>query len=396
MALGWVGAGEPIMSMIERYVLRRTGRSFLLILASLVGTLWVTQVLRELDVLTAKGQGIWVFLVITLLALPALVQVAAPIALLAAILATLNSLNADSELPVISAGGGSRKAVMRPILLLAVIVTAFVALSHHVLAPASLAAFRGLITQVRADVIATLVQDGGFRSVDDQLTMHIREKAPDGSFEGVFVNDDRNPAESLQYVADRGMMVERAGGSFLVLQNGELIRESKEDRKSSVVAFETYALDLSQLGAGSGAAVYRAKERSTFYLLQPEVDDEFSNDYPGRVAAELHDRITAPLYTLVFALIALAFLGEPSTSRQDRTVSLVLAILLSLALRAGGFAAGAAASATGAAIPMMYAVPGLGLILGGGLIIGVDRFKRSRRISQRAFSTDRAHAEAKA
>ena len=336
----------------------------------------MTQVLRELDVLTAKGQGIWVFLVITLLALPALVQVVAPIALLAAILATLNSLNVDSELPVISAGGGSRKAVMRPILLLALAVTLAVALSHHVLAPASLAAFRGLITQVRADVIATLVQDGGFRSVDDQLTMHIREKAPDGSFEGVFVNDDRNPAESMQYAAERGLLVERAGGSFLVMQNGELIRDSKADRKSSVVAFETYALDLSQLGAGSGAAVYRAKERSTFYLLQPEIDDKFSNDHPGRVAAELHDRITAPLYTLVFALVALAFLGQPSTSRQNRNAALLWAILLCLVLRAAGFAANAAASATGAAIPLMYLAPASGLLLGASLLLSADLLKR--------------------
>ena len=47
-------------------------------------------------------------------------------------------------------------------------------------APASLSTLRALVTRVRADVIATLVQDGGFRTVEDGLTMHIREKAPDG------------------------------------------------------------------------------------------------------------------------------------------------------------------------------------------------------------------------
>ena len=85
--------------------------------------------------------------------------------------------------------------------MLGVLVMLAVAVSHHVLAPASLPALRGLLTRVRADVIATLVQDGGFRAVDDGLTMHIREKAPDGSFRDIFVNDDRDPNESLQYSA---------------------------------------------------------------------------------------------------------------------------------------------------------------------------------------------------
>lgn len=352
------------MPLIERYILRRTAFAFAAVLGALSGVLWVTQVLRELDVITAKGQAIWVFLVMTFLALPALVQVIAPIAFLIGALVTLNSLTNDSELPVISAAGASRKAVYRPILALAVVVMLGVSLSHHVLAPASLAGFRALITRVRADVIATLVQDGGFRSVDDQLTMHIREKAPDGSFRDVFVNDDRNPLESLQYAAERGVIVERTGSSFLVMQKGEVIREQPGDRKSSVVAFETYALDLSQLGGGGGAAVYKAKERSTFYLLQPEANDEFTGRFPERVAAELHDRNTAPLYTLVFALVALAFLGRPRTNRQDRNAALATAIALCVAMRGAGFAALAAAGASGAAIPFMYLIPVLGIAFG--------------------------------
>ena len=81
------------MPLIERYILRRATHAFLLTLGALVGTLWVTQVLRELDVVTAKGQAIWVFLLMTVLALPALGQVVAPIAFLVGTIVTLNSLN---------------------------------------------------------------------------------------------------------------------------------------------------------------------------------------------------------------------------------------------------------------------------------------------------------------
>ena len=227
------------MPLIERYVFRRTAQVFLLTLGALVGTLWVTQALRELDVVTAQGQAIWIFLLMTLLALPALAQAIAPVAFLVGVVVTLNGLTSDSELPVISAAGASRKAVNRPILVLGAIVMIAVALSYHVLAPASLSALRALLSRVRADVIATLVQDGGFRTVADGLTMHIREKTPDGGFSDIFVSDDRNPNESLQYSAARGMLLERAGGSFLVLQDGDLIREDRVEDERNVVAFDT-------------------------------------------------------------------------------------------------------------------------------------------------------------
>jgi len=352
------------MPLIERYIFRRAAYAVLLTLGALVATLWLTQVMRELDVVTAKGQAIWVFLLITLLSLPVLIQAVAPVALLAGTLVTLNSLTADSELPVISGAGAPRKAVNRPILTLAVLIAVLVALSYHFLAPASLAGLRGILNRVRADVIATLVRDGGFRSVDDGLTMHVREKAPDGSFRDIFVNDDRNPAESVQYSAAQGVVVERSGSSYLVLQEGHLIRDERAGPKASVVAFETYALDLSQIGAGAGADLYKARERSTLYLLNPSPDDVFAVKHPDRVAAEIHDRITAPLYALAFALIALALLGQPRTTRQDRNTALALAVFLCVALRIAGFAAVAAAGNHRTLIPAMYLVPLLGIGFG--------------------------------
>jgi lipopolysaccharide export system permease protein len=352
------------MPLIERYIMRRTAATFLLTLGALVATLWVTQVLRELDLVTAKGQALWIFLLMTVLALPVLVQLIAPLALLFGIVATLNTLNNDSELPVISAAGASRSSVNRPALTLAVLVALLVALSHHVLAPASLSGVHGLLARVHADVIATLVQDGGFRTVEDGLTMHIRDKAPDGSFRDIFVSDDRDAATSLQYTARRGMLLERAGGSFLVLQAGTLIRQDRLNDESNVIDFETYALDLSQIGAPNAEAFYKAKERSTFYLFDPQPDDAFAEKFPERVAAELHDRMTAPLYTLVFAFVALAFLGRPRTSRQDRRMAIAAVLLICLLFRTAGFGAVAVAQGTTAAIPLMYLIPLAGIGFG--------------------------------
>ena len=362
------------MPLIERYILRRTTHAFLLTLGALVGVLWLTQFLRELDVVTAKGQAIWVFLVMTVLALPGLIQVVAPVAFLVGALFSLNALASDNELPVISASGAPPTAVRRPVLLLGVIVAIGVALSHHLIAPASLSALRGILARVRADVIATLVKDGGFRTVEDGLTMHIRQKAADGSFRDIFVNDERDPDQSLQYSAAQGMLLERNGGSFLVLQDGDLVRNDRLRDENSVIGFETYALDLTQIGAPAGAALLRAKERSTFFLLEPDPSDPFSQRFPERVAAEIHDRTSAPLYPISFAAIALAFLGRPRTVRQDRFYALASVALICLMLRVLGFAAVASARATSAAIPFLYLIPL------GGAAFGFAAMRREARL----------------
>lgn len=352
------------MPLIERYIFRRATQAFLLTLGALTAALWVTQVLRELDVVTSNGQAISVFLLMTLFALPALVQVIAPIAYLVATIVTLNNLGNDGELPVVSAAGASPKAVNRPIIVLGVIVMIAVAFSHHVLAPAALARFRVLITQVRADVIATLVQEGGFRAVDDGLTMHFRDKATDGSFRDVFINDERDPRETVTFTAASGVLLEHAGGSFLVLQNGDLIRSQHATRESNVVSFETYALDLSQIGTPNAAPVYQARERSTLFLLDTEAADPVTVNFPQRVRAEIHDRTTAPLFTLAFGLIALAFLGRPHSNRQDRGTAIAVVVALCLALRTAGFAATAVGGNLEAGLPFMYAAPLAGIALG--------------------------------
>lgn len=352
------------MPLIERYIFRRTTQVFLLTLGALVAALWVTQVLKELDVVTAKGQAISVFLLMTAFGLPALVQVVAPIAYLVAVIVTLNNLGDDGELPVIPAAGAAPKAVNRPIVALGVLVMLAVAVSHHVLAPASLASFRVLLTRVRADIIATLVQPGRFRAVDEGLTMHFRDKSPDGTFRDIFVNDDRDPKESTTFTAAHGVLLQHAGGSFLVLQDGNLIRSDHVDGDSNVVSFETYALDLSQLGTPNVAPVYQAMERSTLFLLEPNAGNSYSQAYPQRVRAEIHERTTAPLFTLAFGLIALAFLGQPYSNRQNRGAAIAAVVMTCLLLRAFGFAVTAVGRNLNGAIPFMYAVPLLGIAFG--------------------------------
>ncbi len=90
------------MTSIDKYIFRTAFGAFALILISLTMLIWVTQALREIDLMTNQGQAILIFIGMTGLLIPVLVLIIAPIALMVAITYTLNKLNADSEMIVIA------------------------------------------------------------------------------------------------------------------------------------------------------------------------------------------------------------------------------------------------------------------------------------------------------
>ena len=94
-------------TILSRYLFRQTAGAVLLILLSLTGVVWIALALRQLNLVTTQGQDAWVFIQMTLLALPNLMALIAPIALLVASIHVLNRLNGDSELIIMTAGGGN-------------------------------------------------------------------------------------------------------------------------------------------------------------------------------------------------------------------------------------------------------------------------------------------------
>ena len=153
------------MGLIERYIFRRALVAFLATLTVLTGVVWVTQALRQLDLVTAKGQAIGAFLDITGLALPFLLLLIAPFAVVIAAIVTRATLNADSALVVMQASGASRWRTLKPILAIGIAVGALAAFLTFWAAPAGLKQVREALTQVRIDLVASIIRPGRFIDV---------------------------------------------------------------------------------------------------------------------------------------------------------------------------------------------------------------------------------------
>ena len=95
--------------------------------------------------------------------------------------------------------------------------------------------------------------------------------------------------------------------------------------------YERYALDLAQAPTDQQNQRASARDRFVWQLL--DNDPQKTKLTPGQVRAELHDRIFAPIYPLVFTIITFAYLGAPRTTRQGRAMSIAGASIVIATLR---------------------------------------------------------------
>jgi lipopolysaccharide export system permease protein len=288
----------------------------------------------------------------------------------------------DSEIIVMNAAGMSPWILFRAFLAAAIVASFFVGAISAYFAPKGLRMLRDWVTEVRANVVSTIVQPGRFRAIEAGVTIHIRERRPNGQLAGIFLDDRRNPNERITVLAEIGELLDNSGGTFLVLQKGIVQRYETGQRDPTMVAFDRYAFDLSQFTGGAQAVRYSIRERYLWQLLFPDPKDQNYTEQPGQFRAELHDRLMAPFYPIAFVVIAYAYLGAPRTTRQSRTLSIVGAIGGVALLRLIGFVS----TIFGAAVPWMLALQYLAVAtaIGAGLYV----IRRGLILEPPAFISD--------
>jgi lipopolysaccharide export system permease protein len=353
------------MTLFSRYMFRQVANAFIVILLTLTIVVWLATALKELNLITSRGQGILLFLQMTLLSLPSLIALIAPNAVLMASLYTLDRMNGDSELIVMTSAGAPIWRIGAPLLALASLVSIGILLANVFLTPASMRALRDFVTQVRADLISQVLQPGRFSSPENGLTFHIRDRSLNGDLLGLLVHDERDDRQVMSYLAERGRIITNDEGSYLVMLDGYVHRYNAEDKDKNVqiVAFDQNMLDLSEFAPKdtTGKDV-RPREMYFSDLVNPDMNDKAIQRGYGQIRAELHDRLATPLYPLVFAFIAIALLGHARTTRESRWGQILTAFGIALGLRVAGLTVANLVAINSWAVVLVYGIP-LGAIV---------------------------------
>lgn len=346
------------MGTLERYLLRQTLGPLAFFTLVLTGVVWLTQSLRIIDIVVNNGQGARVFLEFTALLLPTVLSIVLQLSALGATVYMLHRLISDSELAAAFAGGFSKMALARPVIVLGIGLTALLAVDTLYLMPTSARVMRDRLAEVRGDIAAGLIRDGRFLTPANGLTVYIREITPKGEMLGVLVEDSSDAERGvITYTAKKGFLAENADNPALLMFDGQAQQYDPRTKRLSMLRFERLAYDLSSFMQREGQRYRKPSELYFWELINPPDAEKMPKKALGKLLAEGHEQLSAPLYGLALPLVAAAVLLGAGFSRRGATGAIVTAIALGAALRVGGLAIKSALTNALWLWPMLYALP---------------------------------------
>jgi len=359
------------MSLIERYIFRKAISATLIILGSLAGVVWIIQALKGIDIINSNGQTIFAYLSLTTLAVPNLLVAIIPVALLLSTISTINAMNTNTELVVVTASGCSNWTIAKPLIILAFICSMFAGLVGHVVSPLSLIKLKSYVTEMRADLVSILIQEGTFNKIGSGLTFHISERKAGGILSGIMISDERDKDTAIIYTAKEGILTRSDLGSFLKLKDGEIQQINRKDDSVTLINYQSYIFDLSSFSGNSSKkeSVIKTKERTTKELLNPDPNDTIYKNYPGRYSSEIHERFSEMLWPFAYVCMVLAFAGQARSNRQSFGASITAAAVSVVIARGMGFSAISSLKADPDAIYLVYFLPLACIIFGAYFII---------------------------
>jgi lipopolysaccharide export system permease protein len=351
------------MRLIERYIFQRAGIAALVTLGSLAGVVWIIQALKELDVITTKGQTIIAYLALTTLAIPMLLLAVIPIALLLATVFAVNTLNSNSELVVINASGASNWILVKPMLILALLCSLFTGIVGHFISPWSLLTLKVFATEMRADLVQVIIREGTFTKVDEGLVFHVARREAGGVLSGILISDEREAGKSTLFTAAQGLVSRDGENAYLLLKDGEIQQRNAANDAVTVIRYQSYLFDLSTFAAKIEIGDIRPKERTTPELLNPDPNDRYFKERPGLYRAQIHERFSEMLWPFAYVLVMLAFTGQARSNRQGYGSAIGAGMLTATILRGIAFSAVSSLKSSASAVFIVYALPLAGIVV---------------------------------
>jgi len=311
------------MQQYNKYIFSRILGPMALITISLtgIGILVISESLKLTDLIVNKGLDVITFLHMISLQLPTILWFTIPISLFISILFAYSKLSNESELIIFQAAGMSKIALMKPVIFFAIAMTFFSYIVSLLLLPATHREFKDLQVFLRNNYASALLQEEVFTNITKGLTIYIKERDDNNVMRNIIIHDTREEGKSVTMLAQNGKLAQSTSGPSFLLTNGNRQEINRETGELSLLHFERYALELSLFDTDINKNRWREpKERYLGDLLNPT--DTTEPRLIRKLKAEAHNRLTWPLYNILFAIIALIpFIGgEFRRSGQGKKV----------------------------------------------------------------------------
>ena len=324
------------MSRFDRYLFTQYFLMFGFFSLILLFIYWINKAIALFDNLISDGQTFLVFLEFSILTIPPIIPIIAPLAAFAAAIFVTNRLKNDSELTIMQATGFSPLRLSRSIFLFGLVVTIILLIISHYLIPKSNNILLKRQNEVASSLNAKLLKVGSFIHPQNGVTFYIGGISTSGVIEDVFVLDERNKDREIIVTSKSGYLITNNNNPILVLKDGIVQNYDLKSTNLSTIHFQDLSYDLTS---------WSVKERmskskllltySSFDLFKdPELVSILTDSSPISVLEELHSRILTPLLALIAALIGFSarMIGDYSRFGASKQISVGIVILILIKL----------------------------------------------------------------
>jgi lipopolysaccharide export system permease protein len=290
--------------------------------------MWLFIAVRAVEHIINRGVSVKIFLHLSMLQIPNFIVHIIPFAVFIATLFVYSRLNSDRELIVLQAAGASPISLAKPALTIAFLSVVVGYCMTLYITPKSYQGFRNLQWDIRYSFAHVLLKEGVFNSISDKLTIFIRERKGQSELHGILYHDTTKTDKPVTIIAKRGVLTKSTSGARVTVFEGNRQEIQKKNNNLSILYFDRYTIDLTGITPKPSSRFREARERMVSELLNLKIQDVGNPRDFGKFKAEAHQRLTAPINTLVFTLIALICLLLGDFSRRGQAKRIILAAVI--------------------------------------------------------------------
>jgi len=313
------------MDRLTAYIARQfTAQALTIFLAGGV-LIWLMQLLRLFDIVSAQGQNIFTLMGQSALTTPTYARSILYVCLAIGLVRGLRSLQQSRELHTIHAARRT-DALWKAIAIFTLAGMLAVAAIAHWIEPRSRALSSEWSAQIAADVVGRALTPGRFSEVTSGLVATARGRNPDGSLAGFFLDDSSSPTRRT-YFAETARVLEDENGYQLILNNGAIQYEDEEREALSQIAFAQYHISVESL-IDAASPQGGIEQLDTPALLAALEEGTLSARQQQPAWDLFHSRMADILRALTFSVLAASIMAFPHGRRSGRGVPMELTILI--------------------------------------------------------------------
>lgn len=347
----WIDA----LGTLDRYIFRQLLVPVIGAVAALTAIGLLSQSLAQFDLVVERGQSAWTFIKVTLYSMPSLAGLIFPIALFVGLLVAMTRMQGEHEFTAAYASGVPLMRAAYPAIRIGVYFALISLASNLFLQPLAARAFREEMYRIKTDLVSALVKEGDFATSETGLTIYAQRIDQNGLLRGLFIRTPSPDGHDMTYAAREGRIKKDGGSSVLVMRKGSNQQINQKGTLENIL-WDEYSIDITPYFTNDDYLDYREGDRFMHELAFP-IKYDWERLSSRKLAAELHARLSGPLYCLSFVLLAVVAVLGGRFSRNGYAGRIAVTCAAAAVIRILGVVASTAAAAAEPLNILQYIVP---------------------------------------